>query len=254
MSDGEILIKIEEHVCYLTISRPAKMNSITKAMAERLNEITDEINYNDDIRVVVLSGEGEKSFSTGSDINLLNQYGNPFELRNRKDYCAAIRGIRKPVISKIKGYALGGGFELVLGTDIRVASESAQFAASEVKNGWISGSGLIQILGRNIGYNKAAKVIFTAEMVNAKEALQLGFINDVVPMEEIDAFVDNMAKKMTELSPIALQLAKADLVASQNMSLDMGLKYENDLFAFSFTTEDCKEGLAAFKEKRKPKF
>ncbi len=252
--DGEIIYEVKKFVGYITISRSNKMNSITKAMAEKLQEVSRQINDDDSVRVVVLTGEGEKSFSTGSDINLIHQYGNPWELRNRQDYCAAIRQIRKPVISKIKGYALGGGFELVLGTDIRVASDTAKFAASEVKHGWISGSGLIQILSRNIGYSKAAKLILTGDMISAGEGKELGFINDVLSIDEIDKYVDELTDKMTELSPVALQLAKQDLIASQNMSLEMGLKYENDLFAFSFTTEDSKEGLAAFREKRKPDF
>lgn len=252
--DEKILYEVKNHVAYITISRPKKMNSITKAMAEQLNEIGPKINDDDTIRIVVLQGDGERAFSTGSDINLLKQYGTPFELRNRKDYCAAIRNIRKPVISKVKGYALGGGFEMVLATDIRVATPDSKYAASEVKNGWISGSGLIQVLTRNIGYAKAARVILTGEMIDAAKGEQLGFITDLVALDEIDAYVDSLAENMSQLSPIALQLAKQDMVASQNMGLDMGLQYENDLFAFSMTTEDSKEGMAAFKEKRAPKF
>lgn len=252
--DGDILYKVAEHVGYVTISRSNKMNSITMDMAKKLHTVAAQINEDPEVRVVVLTGEGERSFSTGSDINLIHQYGNPWELRNRQDYCAALRSIRKPIVAKIRGYALGGGFEMVLASDIRVATPTAKFAASEVKHGWISGSGLIQILSRNIGYNKAAKLILTGETVDAVRGEQLGFINDVVEEEIIDQYVEDMVKGMTELSPVALQLAKQDLVASQNMSLEMGLKYENDLFAFSFTTEDSKEGLAAFKEKRAPKF
>lgn len=252
--EGDIVYQVMEHVGYITISRVHKMNAITKAMAEKLQEVADKVNKDANVRVVVLSGDGDKSFSTGSDIKLLHQYGNPWELRNRQDYCKAIRSIRKPVIAKIKGYALGGGFELVLASDIRVAVEEAKFAASEVKHGWISGSGLIQILARNIGYNKAAKLVLTGAMVDAIEGQRLGFINDVVSLENIDAFVEDMAIAMTALSPVALQLAKQDLINSQNTPLDMGLQYENDLFAFSFTTEDSREGLQAFQEKRQPNF
>lgn len=252
--DGEILYQVSEHIGRITISRENKMNSITKAMAEKLQEVAVEINNDNHVRVVVLKGQGERSFSTGSDIKLIHQYGNPWELRNRQDYCKAIRSIRKPVISMIKGYALGGGLELVLATDIRVATRESKFAASEVKHGWISGSGLMQLLARNIGYNKASKMILTAATVDGLEAQSLGFINDIVEPHEIEDYVMDMAKGMTKLSPVALQLAKQNLLASQNMSLQMGLEYENDLFAFSFTTEDSKEGLAAFAEKREPKF
>ncbi|WP_461207028.1 enoyl-CoA hydratase/isomerase family protein [Clostridium sp. DL1XJH146] len=252
--DGEILLEKKGYVGTIVINRPKKMNSITKDMAESLTEICSEVNSDNDIRVVVLKGEGERSFSTGSDITLLKQYGTPYELRNRMDYCVAIRSIRKPVVSMIKGYALGGGFELALATDIRIAAKSAKFAVSEVKNGWIPGSGLIQVLARNIGYNKAAELIFTAKMIDADEAAELGFINKVLENDEIDQYVENMVQGMTKLSPIASQLAKQDLVSTQNLSLEMGLQYENDLFAFSMTTEDSKEGMAAFKEKREPDF
>ena len=252
--DGDILYSKLNHVGTITISRSNKMNSITKFMAEKLQDISRDINSDSDVRVVVIEGEGSKSFSTGSDINLIHQYGTPWELRNRLDYCAAIRAIRKPTISKIKGYALGGGFEIALSTDMRFASETAKFAASEVQHGWISGSGLTQILSRNIGYNRAAELILTGDMIDAETAKELGIINKVFSDEELDVYVDNLVARMKELSPIATQLAKQNLIASQNMGLDMGLEYENDLFAFSFTTEDSKEGLLSFKEKRKPKF
>lgn len=252
--DGIIDYKIKDHVATITINRSRKMNSITKDMAIALQDVAKNCNEDKDVRVVILTGEGVKSFSTGSDINLIHQYGTPFELKNRLDYCSAIRSIRKPVISKVKGYALGGGFELCLATDIRIVSDTAKFAASEVKHGWISGSGLTQILARNIGYPRAAELVLTGDMIDAKRAYDLGIINHIIPMDDIDTYVEELANRMTKLSPIATQLAKENLVASQNMTLETGLKFENDLFAFSFTTEDSAEGLLAFKEKREPDF
>ncbi len=238
----------------LTINRPEKMNSITKEMAEQLHILAEEINRDRGIRVVILKGKGERSFSTGSDLRLFDRYGSSFELRNRQDYCDAVRRIRKPVVSLIRGYALGGGFELVLSTDIRIASDNALFAVSEVSRGWIPGSGLLQILSRNIGYHKAAELTFTARRVDAAEALEYGFINRVLPVSEIDAYVGKMALEMSEFSPLAMELAKEDLRASQNMSLEAGLRYERDLAAFSMCSRDSREGIAAFKEKRKPEF
>ncbi|MFI3175649.1 MAG: enoyl-CoA hydratase/isomerase family protein [Bacillota bacterium] len=250
----EIKYEKKGRIATITLNRPKKMNSITKEMGEELHRISADINADESISVVLLTGEGERSFSTGSDITLLHQYGTPYQLRNRLDYCAAIRSIRKPVVAKIKGYALGGGLELALTTDIRIADTTSSYAVSEVKNGWTSGSGATQLLGRLMSYNQAAELVLTGKKIDANEAYRLGIINQVLTVEEIDAYVDNLLNEMSELSPIALQLTKQNLRASQNMGMDMGLQYENDLFAFSFTTDDAKEGQAAFAEKRKPNF
>ncbi len=254
MEEEGIIYEKVGRVATITINRPRKMNSITRQMGIDLNKIAAEVNDDEEVSVVVLTGVGERAFSTGSDITMLDQYGTPYQLRNRQDYCAAIRNIRKPVIANVKGYALGGGLELLLATDIRIVSDTAVFAVSEVEHGWTSGSGATQLLARQIGYNKAAELVLTAKKVDAAEAYRLGFVNQVVPLAEIDAYVAEMVAKMTEQSPTAMQLIKQNLRASQNMTMEMGLQYENDLFAFSFTTPDAAEGKRAFAEKRKPKF
>ncbi len=252
--DEGIVYKKEGRIAKIIICRPSKMNSITKAMGEELHRVACQINSDEDISVALLTGEGEKSFSTGSDINLLHQYGTPYQLRNRLDYCAAIRSIRKPVVSKIKGYALGGGLELVMATDIRIATPASSFAVSEVHHGWTSGSGATQLLARTIGYNRAAELVFTGKRINADEAYRMGIINSIIETDTIDTYVDDMLAEMSQQSSTAMQLIKQNLRASQNMTMDMGLQYENDLFAFSFTTDDAAEGMKAFAEKRKPNF
>ena len=252
--DKEIVYIKEGRIAKIIINRPSKMNSITKEMGEELHRVAQEINCDDEVAVVLLTSTGEKSFSTGSDIKMLHQYGTPFELRNRQDYCAALRSIRKPVVAKVRGYALGGGLELLLTTDIRYCDTTAQFAVSEVHHGWTSGSGATQQLGRLMSYNQAAELVLTGKMIDANEAYRLGIINSVVSSSELDEYVDKILDKMSEQSTIAMQLIKQNLRSTQNMGLDQGLQYENDLFAFSFTTDDAREGQAAFKEKRKPKF
>lgn len=249
-----ILYQKEGRIAKIIINRPRKMNSITKAMGEQLHQVASEINKDDEVAVVLLTGMGEKSFSTGSDINMLGQYGTPYQLRNRLDYCEAIRSIRKPVVAKIRGYALGGGLELLLTTDIRIADEKSVYAVSEVQHGWISGSGATQGLGRLMSYNQAAELVLTGKKITADEAFRLGIINQVIKGEEIDDYVEQLLVNMSKQSRIAMELTKHNLRASQNMFLDAGLKYENDLFAFSFTTEDAAEGKAAFAEKRSPIF
>lgn len=249
-----IVYEKKDGIGRITICRPKKMNSITKDMGIRLNQLTHEINEDQEVKVVLLTGEGEKSFSTGSDINMLHQYGTPFELRNRLDYCAAIRNIRKPVISKVKGYALGGGLELVLATDIRIAADNSKYAVSEIQHGWISGSGATQLLARTMSYNQAAELVLTGNMIDAEEAYRLGIINKVISKDTIDEYVENLLIRLGRQSNTAMQLAKRNLRASQNMTMDEGIRFENDLFAFSFTTEDAKEGQLAFAEKRDPVF
>ncbi|MFI3320266.1 MAG: enoyl-CoA hydratase-related protein [Rikenellaceae bacterium] len=252
-SEG-IIFEKEGRIAKIIINRPSKMNSITKEMGEELNRVARIINQDSDIAVVLLTSVGERSFSTGSDIKLLHQYGTPFELRNREDYCAAIRSIRKPVVAKVRGYALGGGLELLLTADIRYTDPTATFAVSEVHHGWTSGSGATQHLGRLMSYNQAAELVLTGKKFDAEEAYRLGIINDIIPSEELDAHVDGVLAQMSEQSTIAMQLIKQNLRSTQNIGIDAGLQYENDLFAFSFTTDDAKEGQAAFAEKRKPVF
>ncbi len=249
-----IIYQKEGKIARVIINRPRKMNSITKAMGEELNRIAEVINSDEEVAVVLLTSEGVRAFSTGSDINMLGQYGTPYQLRNRLDYCAAIRNIRKPVVAKVKGYALGGGLELLMATDIRIADETSVYAVSEVGHGWTSGSGATQLLARQIGYNRAAELVLTGKSIDANEAYRLGIVNQIVPQTEIDEYVENMLDSMSKQSSTAMQLIKQNLRASQNMPMDMGLQYENDLFAFSMTTEDAAEGKAAFAEKRHPVF
>ena len=249
-----ILYNVKNGIATITISRAKKMNSITRDMGIDLNRIATEINDDKNVRVVLLTAIGEKAFSTGSDITLLHQYGTAYELRNRRDYCSAIRSIKKPVVTKINGYALGGGLELLLASDIRIVADNSKFAVSEVNNGWTSGSGATQLLARQIGYNKAAELVLTGKMIDANEALRLGFVNSVHSLDEIDNYTDEMLQAMAEKSMTAMMLIKQNLRASQNMSQNDGLEYENDLFAFSMTTDDAKEGMTAFSEKRKPIF
>lgn len=253
MSEGIQFIK-EGRIAKIIIDRPAKMNSITRDMGIRLNEVAAEINADNEIAVVLLTGMGERAFSTGSDIKMLDQYGTPFELRNRQDYCAAIRSIRKPVIAKIRGYALGGGLELLLATDIRIADEKSIFAVSEVQRGWTSGSGATTGLGKAMSYNQAAELVLTGKKIDSNEAMRLGIINQVVEGDKIDAYVDEMLENMSKQSRTAMELEKLILRNSFNAFYDAGLEYENEIFAFSMTTEDAKEGKAAFGEKREPKF
>jgi enoyl-CoA hydratase len=254
MEQDSIRYETEHAIGTITIDRPQKLNTITKAMGERLRSLCEEINRNKSVRVVVLTGEGEKSFSAGSDIEVLDDYGSPWDLRNREDYCIAIRSIRKPVIAMVNGYAIGGGMELALHADFRIASRNAKFGAGEIKLGWIGGSGSTQLLPRIVGAGKAAEMVLTGRMLSAEEALQVGLVEQVVNFSDLRRTVYEIASTIAGYSPIALENAKLALRAAMNMPLDAGLQYENSLFSFCFTTEDAQEGKTSFKEKRKPEF
>ncbi|MBO2943551.1 enoyl-CoA hydratase/isomerase family protein [Paenibacillus sp. F411] len=254
MEHSGIRYELSNHIGTITLDRPGKLNTVTRAMGIRLNELCQEINQDQNVRVVVLTGEGEKSFSAGSDIEVLDDYGSPWELSNREDYCMAVRSIRKPVIAMIRGYAIGGGLELALHADIRYASLSARFGAGEIKLGWIGGSGSTQLLPRIVGPGKAAEMVLTGRLLSAAEALSYGLVEQVAEQGELQKLVYETAEAIAAHSPIAVQHAKLALRAAMNMPLDAGLQYENSLFSFCFTTEDAQEGKAAFQEKRAPKF
>jgi enoyl-CoA hydratase/carnithine racemase len=238
----------------LTLDRPAKLNTMTPAMGKALMSLVPVINEDDDVRVVVLQGTGERAFSAGSDVSVLDQYGSNWQLRNRVDYARQIWAIRKPVIAKIRGYCIGGGLELALMSDIRVASSSARFGAGEIKLGWHGGAGNTQLLPRVIPPGKAMSMLFTGDLLGADEAYRCGLVDELVDEADIDAFVDDLASRIAGSAPIATQLAKHLVRVSQSTSLEMGLAYENDTFAYCFTTQDSAEGRTAFAEKRAPNF
>ncbi len=254
MSSETLRLDVVDQVAWLTIDRPQKLNTMTPQMGKDLLEYADRINYDDDIRVVVLSGEGERAFSAGSDVSVLDQYGTNWQLRNRVDYARAIWAIRKPVISKIRGYCIGGGLEMALMSDLRYCDDTARFGAGEIKLGWHGGAGNTQLLPRAAGPSMAMEMLLTGDMIDVSEALRTGLVTRVIDAEQLDDFVAQMATKIAQSAPIAAQLAKHLVRISQSTSLEVGLAYENDTFTYCFTTDDSNEGRQAFAEKRPPHF
>lgn len=254
-SENETIIFTKDgHIATLRLNRPEKLNTVTAAMGRRISELVGEINDDDEIRVVILTGTGERAFSAGSDVKVLDDYGSNWQLRNRCDYAKEIWRIRKPVIAQIRGYCIGGGLEMALVSDVRIASESAKFGAGEVKLGWNGGAGNTQLLPRLVGYGKAMQMLITGDLIDAQEALRCGLVQEVVPEDKLEAAVLDLAQKAAKNAPIAVQLIKHLVRISESTTPDVGLAYENDLFAYCFTTEDAAEGQAAFKEKREPNF
>ena len=219
-----------------------------------LTDLCRDFNDNDQIRVVILTGVGEKAFSAGSDVKVLDDYGSNWQLRNRVDYCRAIWSVRKPIIAAIRGYAIGGGLELALMCDIRIASVTAKFGAGEIKLGWHGGAGNTQLLPRLVGYGKALQMLLSGDLIDAQEAYRTGLVQELVAEDQLEAATRNLAQKVARSAPVAAQLCKHLVRVAESTSLEVGLQYENDMFAYCFTTKDHLEGIAAFREKRPPVF
>lgn len=251
---GNIDFEHEGFVATITINRPEKLNTITPQMAKDINEIVGACNSDPGIRIVILTGAGDRAFCAGSDVTELDTYQSDWEFRNRLDYCDAIRSIRRPVIAAVNGYAYGGGLELSLTSDIRLASESASFCAAEIKLGWIGGGGVSFYLVQNIGSSNAAKMILTGDPIDAIQALEWKLLSDVYPADELLGAAKALAVKIAENAPIAAETAKENIRAAYRMSADEAVKYERDLQTICMATEDATEGRNAFREKRKAKF
>jgi enoyl-CoA hydratase/carnithine racemase len=250
----ELRISTEGHVLTLTFARPAKLNTITPEMGRALTALIPAINDDDDTRVVVIRGDGTRAFSAGSDVAVLDEYGSNWQLRNRIDYARAIWAIRKPVIAAIRGYCIGGGLEIALSADIRIADQSARLGAGEIKLGWHGGAGNTQLLPRVMPAGSALLMLLTGDLVDAQTAYRAGLIDVLTSAEDLQCTVAQTASKIAANPPIATQLTKHLVRVAQSTSLDVGLAYENDMFAYCFTTQDAQEGREAFSAKRTPHF
>jgi enoyl-CoA hydratase/carnithine racemase len=253
-TNQDITVDRVGNVAVVILYRPEKLNTVTPQMGRELFRVAAELNDDDDVRVVVLRGGGDKDFCAGTDVKVLDGYGTNWQMRNRADYNHALRSIRKPVIAAVRGYCIGGGLELALNSDVRIASETAKFGAGEIKLGWHGGAGNTQLLPRLVGTGNALQMLLTGDLIDAKEAHRIGLAQSVVPNETLIDEAVELAQRVARNAPIALQLTKHLVRVAASSSLDVGLAYENDLFTYCFTTDDSKEGIAAFREKRPPRF
>lgn len=257
MTDYEtILIEKRDKVAILTINRPDKLNALNSKVHTEGVSALEELRKDDSIRVVVITGAGEKSFVAGADIGEFAGQ-TPVTQRNlflEKTLFNSIDNFPKPVIAMINGFCLGGGNELALACDIRIAGENARFAQPEINLGIICGGGGTQRLTRLVGEGRAMEIILTGDMIDAQKALQFGLVNHVFPLEELESKTLELAAKIAEKAPVALQMSKEAVKFASRSNLDEGLRREVDLFAICFSTEDKTEGVSAFFEKRKPNF
>jgi len=250
----DIVLDIAGPVATVLLNRPAKLNSVTPQMTEALRAHADRINANGEIRAVILTGAGEKAFCAGSDIGELDAYQTAWEFRGRPDYCDAVRSIRKPVIAAVNGYAYGGGLELAMSADIRLASRTASFAAPEIKLGWIGGGGISVLLAHSAGASNAALMLYTGDPVDAASALSWGLVSQVHEPGNLLPAAHDLASRIAQRPPIAAQTAELNLRAAYAMPLENAIQYERDLQTICFATEDAAEGRAAFAQKRTAHF
>ncbi|HAN24147.1 MAG: enoyl-CoA hydratase/isomerase family protein [Microbacterium sp.] len=247
---AEVVVEVEDGVAVLTISRPEKLNAVTPEMSAELERAAHWINDSDRVRAVVLTGAGERAFCAGSDIRTLDAYASPWAFRNRRDYCDALREVRKPVIAAVNGYAFGGGLETALTCDIRLASSSASFAAPEVKLGWIGGGGMSPLLAAAVGPGNAAMMLMTGDAIDAETALRWGLVSEVLAPDDLLPRARGLAQTIAARPPIAVETAKANLVAAADLPRSGAMAYEREMQAITFATRDAAEGRAAFAERR----
>ena len=231
---GSVHLETNGNVGEIILDRPAKHNALTPAMYREIGDCCTKAKDNEEINVVIFRGAGEKAFCAGSDINALKSYKDFWDWRNRFDYIPPILNLRKPAIAAIKGWALGGGFEIALACDLRVAARSAVFSSPEVTLGWSGAGGAAQHLVRMCGYGQAMRILLTGERIKAEEAKQLGLIEWLTEDGEELNKAREIANSIAQYSPIATQAVKAAVRGALELSLSQGLKNENELMSLCF--------------------
>jgi len=249
-----ILTNKEGHVGVCTLNRPEVLNALNIELMDTLIERLEGFDADPDIRVIVIAGS-EKAFAAGADIGeMANASLVEISERNNLARWKRIASVGKPIIAAVSGFALGGGCELAMHCDMIVASESAQFGQPEIKLGVIPGAGGTQRLTRAVGKFRAMEIIMTGRFMTAGEAFDAGLVTRVVSKEQFFEEAMQLAREIAKMPPLALKAAKEAILAVANTTLSMGLEYERRLFYSLFATEDQKEGMKAFQEKRKPEF
>lgn len=247
----------KDNIGVLTINRPDKLNAISTELTTELKQLLDEVENDKELRVLVVTGSGDKAFVAGADIQELvvrDAIMGRDVSRLRQELFSRLENLHVPVIGAINGYALGGGLELALACSIRISSDKAQYGAPEVKLGIIPGDGGTQRLPRLVGLGRAMEMILTGDFIDAEEAYRIGLVNKIVPHEELMETTLKLAKKIASRPPLAVRFAKDAVNRSQEGDLVSGYALESYLHALSCTTEDKKEGVSAFLEKRRGEF
>ena len=256
MAYETIILEKKERVATLTLNRPP-MNPLNRQMYEELGQASEELNADPEVKVVIITGAGEKAFAAGLDVKEV-EGKSVTEMKDfwacSRDAASRVAGIEKPVIAAISGLALGGGLELALCCDLRIAAEGTRFGQPEVTLGIIPGGGGTQRLPRLIGAARAKELLFTGAMIDAETALEIGLVNKVVPPDALMEEAAALATTIAAMPAVALKMIKHAVDHGINMDLNSAIIFEGESFMLSYTSEDGREGLRAFVEKRKPQF
>lgn len=257
MQMNSVTCEKQDSSAIVTINRPKALNALNKDILEELLACFAELAQDDELAAVILTGAGEKAFVAGADIAFMQGLD---ALSGRKfgklghQVMRTVETFPRPVIAAVNGFALGGGCELAMACDIRIASENARFGQPEVNLGVIPGFGGTQRLPRLVGTGHAMELIVTGDMIDAEQACRIGLVNRVVPLEQLLPECLDIAEKISQKSPIAVRLCKEAVETGMQMDITRACQYEIELFGACFTSEDQKEGMQAFLEKRAPAF
>jgi len=257
MDEGILLKGETDGVMTLTLNRPEIMNSLNFDLLRALRDHIEAVRFNRDVRVVIITGAGEKAFCAGADLKeratMPPDKVKEFILTIRNLF-TAIENLNKPVIAAVNGIALGGGTEMALASDIRIAAHTALMGLTETRLAIIPGAGGTQRLPRLVGKGKAKELIFTGQRINAEEALRIGLVNKICPLEDLLDEARSMAAMICETGPVAIEQAKYAINYGLETDLSTGLAIESNAYWLTIPTKDRLEGLAAFREKRKPTY
>jgi E-phenylitaconyl-CoA hydratase len=258
MAYETIIYEKKDRIARITLNRPQVMNAMNRKMNRELAEVWDDFNRDTDAWIAIITGAGDKAFSSGADLK--DQY-----VEGRKDipdqFWAPARGgvgpgagIWKPIIAAINGYCLAGGLEVALTCDLRIASDNARFGMSEVLRSLVPGGGGVQRLPRQIPYVLAMELLLTGDMIDAQEAYRIGLVNKVVPPSELMPAAEEMAQKIARNGPLCVRAIKESLVRGMDLPLEHALRMNSLFTRINLTTEDSAEGPLAFTEKRPPNY
>jgi len=257
MKYENILYEKSEGIATITINRPNVLNALNMQALQEISSSLDDAEEDETVKVIVITGAGDRSFTTGLDLKAIKGLS-PLDAMNQdllgQKLTEKIEELKKPVIAAINGYALGGGLELAMSCDLRIASENARLGQTELNVGLIPGWGGTQRLPRLVGRGIAQELIFTGKMIDAATAKQLGLLSTVVPPDKLKSAVKELASELMTKSPVGIQLVKRLINSSLEIDLTRGLVQEAQAFGVLVSTEDFNEGVTAFIEKRKPKF
>ena len=255
MSDYQhILVERNEQIGIVTLNRPKELNALNFSLVGELVDVLEELDRDQTIRCIVITGAGEKAFAAGADIKEMSDKSPIDMMVGGFEAWEHIRRIRTPMIAAVGGYALGGGCELAMHCDMIVASENARFGQPEILLGVIPGAGGTQRLARTLGKYRAMEMVLTGAQISAQEMANHGLVNRVVPKGEHLSEAMKLAQTIVAQAPIAIRLAKESVLAAFETSLEEGLAVERKNFCLLFATEDMREGMRAFMEKRKAAF